>query len=296
MKNLSTLLFIFYFGPSSFGQDYKINSNTIWFTSQGVNYTEGHFEKIRRFAEFLLDTKLNFIEISEAKREAKSTFLSNPLGTLNEVAEIDQQMQQVYNLTDVQTVGLVRSALLLHVFDALSREPRMPLLGKYIEKHCKILAYDVANNLVFTQKDANGFLNLMEFIVKINGSNAKYSFLERKQAIQHLSQNFNSFNLQQKQAMAIMGILNDYIQTVYQKASFLQKNQIKEELNNSFANANTNNIYNTTSTTINNSGYNNMDARSYQMLSNMMMTSHVTSMNIISSISGSGDYWYIKHY
>ena len=263
-------------------QTYKVNSNKVWFSSQGVNYTEGNFEKIRRFAEFLLDQKLNFAELKDAKDEAKKTFMANPSGTLNEVAEIDQQMQQVYALTDVQTVGLVRSALLLHVYDALLREPQMPLLGKYIEKYCRVLAYDFPNNLVFTQKDADGLFNLIEFIAKINGTPTKLSTSERSQTTQQLVQNFNNLSLQEKQLMCIMGIMNDYIQTVYNNAAFAQKNQIREELNKSFATSG-NNMNSNQNNSMDYSKFNNMSASSYQMLSNMMMSSHVTNMNIINA-------------
>ena len=276
-------------------QTYKVNSNKVWFSSQGVNYTEGNFEKIRRFAEFLLDQKLNFAELKDAKDEAKKTFMANPSGTLNEVAEIDQQMQQVYALTDVQTVGLVRSALLLHVYDALLREPQMPLLGKYIEKYCRVLAYDFPNNLVFTQKDADGLFNLIEFIAKINGTPTKLSTSERSQTTQQLVQNFNNLSLQEKQLMCIMGIMNDYIQTVYNNAAFAQKNQIREELNKSFATSG-NNMNSNQNNSMDYSKFNNMSASSYQMLSNMMMSSHVTNMNIINAAGGSNDYWYIKNY
>jgi len=277
-------------------QTYKVNSNKVWFSSHGVNYTEGHFEKIRRFAEFLLDQKLNFIELQDAKNEAQKSFMSDPRGTLNEIAEIDQQMQQVYALTEVHTVGLVRSALLLHVYDALLREPQMPLLGKYIEKYCKVLAYDFPNNLVFTQKDVDGFFNLLDFVSKINGNYTKITALEKRQATQQMIQNFNNLSLQEKQLMAIMSIMNDYIQTVYNRATFTQKNQIKDELNKSFATNNTQNNNSTQSNGVDYSRFNNMSASSYQMMSNMMMSSHVTNMNIISNIGGSGDYWYIKNY
>ncbi len=281
---------------SAIGQDYQTQSRKVWFSSHGVNYTEGHFEKIRRFAEFLLDQKLNFIELQDAKNEAQKSFMSDPRGTLNEIAEIDQQMQQVYRLTDVQTVGLVRSALLLHVYDALFKEPQMPLLGKLIDKHCKILAYDIYNNLVFTQKDADGFFNLIDFVSKINGNYTKITALEKRQATQQMIQNFNSLSLQEKQLMSIMGIMNDYIQTVYKRATFTQKNQIKDELNKSFAANNTQNNNSTQSNGVDYSRFNNMSASSYQMLSNMIMSSHVTNMNIISNIGGSGGYWYIKNY
>lgn len=276
-------------------QTYKVNSNKVWFSSQGFDYTEGHFEKVRRFAEFLLDQKLNFAELKDAKDEAKKTFMANPSATLNEVEEIDQQMQQVYALTDVQTVGLVRSALLLHVYDALLREPQMPLLGKYIEKYCKVLAYDFPNNLVFTQKDADGLLNLIEFVAKINGNPTKLSDSERHQTTQQLAKNFNNLSLQEKQLMCIMGIMNDYIQTVYNSATFAQKNQIREELNKSFAAA-ADKSHSSQNTDLDYSKFNNMNESSYQLLSNMLLSSHITNMNILNAAGGSDDYWYIKNY
>lgn len=292
---ISTTSILLIFTSILMGQGYKTESQKIWFSTQNINYKEGDFEKIRRFAEFILDHNLNFIEIEEAKKEAKKTFMNNPIGTLNEIAEIDQQMQQVYRLTDVQTVGLVRSGLLLHVYDALLKEPQMPLLGKLINKHCKILAYDMYNNLAFTQKDADGLINLVEFISKINGNQNKISAYERRQTTSQLAQNFNNLNLQEKQLLATMGITNGYIQTVYNKASFTQKNQIKNELNNSLA-LNKNNNQNQQGSGVDYTKFNNMSASSYQILSNMMLSSHVTNMNILSNIGGSGDYWYIKNY
>lgn len=293
MKTFILLLFTF-ISHSLFCQNYKLNSKTVLFSSGSINYTEGHFEKIKRFAEFLLDHKLNFAEIKEAKKEAEFSFRQNPLRTINEISDIDEQMQQIYSITDVQTIGLVRSALLFHVYDALLREPQMPLLGRLIDKHCKVLAYDVTNTLVFTQKDVDGLLNLMEFIGKINGNTAKFSTAERNQATQQLTNNFNSLSLQEKQLMVTMGIMNDYIQTIYNKSSFTQKNQIKDELNKSFAN--NNNDTSSQNSSVDYSKFNNMSASSYQMMSNMMMSSHVTNMNILSNIGGSGDYWTIKNY
>lgn len=275
-------------------QTYKVNSHTVWFTEGHVQYTEGDFEKIRRFAEYLLDQKLNVSEYQEAKREAEYSFRQNPKATLQEIHEIDNQMKQVYQLTDVQTVARVRSAILSQVYPLLQQETDKSLMAKLIDKYCPVLDYDMHENYAITKKDIDGMINLLVFINKINGNNRQGTVSEKENAARFLIKNINKLSTEEKHLLASMGILNDYIQTVYNQASFSEKKQIREQLNQLFADnqpAPQNN-----QTTIDYSKWNNMSTQSYQLLSNMMMSSHVTNMNILEAAAGSNNYWIIKKY
>lgn len=275
-------------------QTYKINSRTVWFTEGNVRYTEGDFEKIRRFAEYLLDQKLSPLERQEAKKEAEISFRNNPNGTLQEIREIDGQMAQVYLLTDVKTVASVRSAILSHVYPILQQETNKSLMAKLIDRYCPVIAYDTNENYAITRKDIHGMIQLLLFINQVNGNNTQVTASEKEKAANQLIKNIKTMSTDEKRLLANMGIYNDYIQTVYAKASFSEKKQIREQLNASFAGTGYPAVNNHTSADV--SRWDTMSASSYKLLSDMMMSSHVTNMNILEAAAGSNNYWTIKSY
>lgn len=187
-------------------QTYKINSRTVWFTEGNVRYTEGDFEKIRRFAEYLLDQKLSPLERQEAKKEAEISFRNNPNGTLQEIREIDGQMAQVYLLTDVKTVASVRSAILSHVYPILQQETNKSLMAKLIDRYCPVIAYDTNENYAITRKDIHGMIQLLLFINQVNGNNTQVTASEKEKAANQLIKNIKTMSTDEKRLLANMGI------------------------------------------------------------------------------------------
>ncbi|HDL65340.1 MAG TPA: hypothetical protein ENH12_08115 [Proteobacteria bacterium] len=81
--------------------NYNVNSEKVLFIANGYNYTEGHFNKELRFIEFLLGTPIFPTERQEGLQETSINFNNNRVGVLQEVNQIDSQMQQIYQITDV---------------------------------------------------------------------------------------------------------------------------------------------------------------------------------------------------
>ena len=135
--------------------NYNINSEKVLLTANEYNYTEGHFNKELRFIEFLLGTPISPTERQEGLQETSINFNNNPAGVLQEVNQIDSQMQQIYQITDVSQIGRMRSALISQIYGGAQnmQGQRQPFIVRLLYKYVPVLAIDPQNMLAFTYKD-----------------------------------------------------------------------------------------------------------------------------------------------
>jgi hypothetical protein len=92
MKELLGFITLVVTIQSCFAQAPGSVQGEILFSSGTIHYTKQHFEKIRRFAEFLMDQPLSDQEVNLAMEEAKKTFLETPQASLDEIKSLDVQM------------------------------------------------------------------------------------------------------------------------------------------------------------------------------------------------------------
>ncbi|MCB9081850.1 MAG: hypothetical protein H6555_09090 [Lewinellaceae bacterium] len=242
--------------------------------SQGLAYTEAHFQQGLHFVEFLLNTRLSASERQAGLQEALQSFRHDPQGTLAELNQVDQQMQQVYMLTDVPTIGLVRSALLAQLYTAFQGTPNPPILVTLMEKYTPLLALDLQNNLALTRQDAEGFYDFLILVGKLNNPSLTVNPQEREQVVQWLGNSFATLSLEEKQWLCIMGVFNAYVQELVAELGPSQKQQLAQA---AYPQA----------TPSPPQG----DGEYYKWISEMMAQNHLSMLNVLENMGDDGGYW-----
>ena len=278
--------------------------------SQGFQYTETHFQAGKRFVEFVLGQPLTAAEEQAGRQESIQDFYNNPVGSIQQTVQIDAQMQQVYQLTDPLQVALFRSAILCQLQTLFAQSQERPVIRQLIETHSPILAYDPANMLAFTTKDADGYLSLMTFYAQLNGQSAYIDEATRQQYHQYLTQAFLQGTVSDRQALSVMGVYSQYVQQAYAQLSANQQQDftasyyqvVEEQPTTDYTNPD--NLWppgvNTTEEKQAYLAKRRSEISSFNagmdVMSNVMLNQHVTTMNIIENIGGAGNYWEVTDY
>jgi len=297
------------------GQPGNSISEEILVSSGGYNYTTGHFNKAIRFAEFICGTKITAAEKTEAKEEAIADFKLNPANTIAEIDNIDQQMQQLYQLTDIGQIGVARSAFVAQLYPAVQQLDDNRLFKRLINKYTPALSIDQENGLALTQRDVDGFFELNQFYSELYGQSVQLDENTRSQYQNYLVNQFKQGNLQTKQSLCVFGLLNEYLRNVYSQMGPQQKAQFKAGLSNNYASSNYDdnggikdytNPENLWPSGVNTpeekraymaqkrSEYQ-MNQSTFNIMQDILLQEHATSLNIIESIVPEGDYWEVKY-
>ncbi len=231
---ISTIVVFAFLQSNGQTNSYKTNSKNILFNVNGYSYTEEHFIKELRFVEFILDKKLSAIERQEGLREIENNFKTNPLAVLQEIEQVDAQMQQMYQITDVAMIGRMRSALISQIYAGAQslQGQELPFLIKLMYKYVPVIAFDSQNMLAFTFKDFEAYIYLMQFQAQMLGQNLQFTQQELLQAQTDIVQQFNYMSLEQKQYLCSMQVQYEYIYNVYNSLTPQQKQQWQSQIIN----------------------------------------------------------------
>ncbi len=231
---ISTIVVFAFLQSNGQTNGYKTNSRKVLFEVNGYSYTEEHFNKELRFVEFILDKKLSAIERKEGLREIEKNFKVNPAYTLKEIEQVDAQMQQMYQITDVAMIGRMRSALISQIYAGAQnlQGQELPFLIKLMYKYVPVLAFDSQNMLAFTLKDFEAYIYLMQFQALMLGQNLQFTQQELLQAQTNMVQQFYYMSLEQKQYLCSMQVQYEYIYNVYNSLTPQQKQQWQSQIIN----------------------------------------------------------------
>ena len=307
--------------------NYNVNATKVLATANGINYTEGHFNKALRFLEFIIGTPMSEAERQESLQKTTEKFQSNPKGVINEVNEIDKQMLQFYQITDIMIIAKMRSALISQIYASsqnLTAE-QQPFIVKLLYKYVPILAIDTQNMLAFTYRDFEGLIYMMQFNAMMSGQNLQFTQQELLQTQTALSQQFYYMTLEQKQYLCSMQVQYEYIYKVYNSLTEQQKMQWQNQIMNKqayqyqnyssadaaleqgYQQAKQNNSYTDVewpagvNTKAEKQAY--LQQMSNDMIANnasmniyydTMMSNHVTMLNTIEDFGDTGTYWEYK--
>jgi hypothetical protein len=213
---------------------YKVNSQKVLATANGINYTEGHFNKALRFLEFILGTQMSEAEKQESLQKTADKFQLNPQAIIDEVNGIDLQMNQFYQIKDIAVIAKMRSALISQLYaGAQNLTPeQQPFIIKLLYKYVPVLAFDAQNMLAFTYRDFEGLIYLMQFKAMMTGQNLQFTQQELIQTQTSLAQQFYYMTLEQKQNLCSMQIQYEYIYKVYNSLTPEQKQQWQNKVLN----------------------------------------------------------------
>ncbi len=210
--------------------DYDVNSTVVLAKAGSYQYTEGQFQKGKRFAEFLIDTRMTAAEEQAGREESIRDFLTNPQYVIQQTESVDQQMQQAYQLTDPMQIALFRSALLSQLQAVFNQTDENPVMRQLIDKYSPVLAFDPYNYLAFTQKDFDGYLSLMSFYAELTGQYFELDEKAKAQYQQYFVQQFLQGTPEFRQQLSVMGVVSEYVIASYNNMSDDQKQQFVASL------------------------------------------------------------------
>ncbi|MBN2892638.1 MAG: hypothetical protein JXL97_12290 [Bacteroidales bacterium] len=267
-------------------------------TSGSYQYTQSEFNKSVKFTEFICGVTLNSKELASLKNEEISDFKLDPVTALNNVQSLDDQMQQVYALTDPFQIGISRSMLIANLYFTVQEMPDDYAFKVIFNTHNVVLAIDPYNGIALTQKDVNSYFDYLTFYAGIMGQTIIYDQATRNAYTQSVIDQFLYGDNQTKGMLAIMTIYNEYMQAAYNQLSFQEKQQFAASMTNNYTSYEQNYDYSSQNYSNNNNSSNDYQTQQmyYDVMNDMMNQSHATSLNIIENIGGTGNYWEVVDY
>ncbi len=260
-------------------------------------FTQSDFDKSIRFTEFICGEKLQQADIKLLKKGELYDFELNPAMSLQNIAQIDQQMQQIYAITSPPEVGLARSMLITNIFNTIFNLPDENAFKQVFYKHNTVLAIDPNNGICFTEKDLQAYFDFITFYAGLVGQSMVYDYQTREIFKQDIINQFLYGDLQTKYTLAFMHTFNLYVQGAYQKMTLQEKEQFVHSMSGNYHDYSLNSGH---SHQNGNEMFQNNDARTNQLYFNimqdMMLQQHATGLNIIENIGGTGNYWEVVNY
>jgi len=272
-------------------------------SAQGLELFQGHVEVGIGLTEFILGHKVKVSEHQELKAKLIEEFRMAPQETIQQITEIDLALRRLATLQDPVQIGLARQQLYAALFLATAQmnEHEKPLLVQVLNRYIKVLASDPQNQLVLTQQDAMGMMNYLVFLNRCQGIEVQLNKAEQEQFIAEMAQQFQFLPAEQKQVLCCASLIWRTIESNWSNMNAAQRNQFMASMNQQmpaqgYGNAN----YGQSSHTQNSGTQKSMadmqadfNARQnmFQMMQNMNLNSHATSLNIIENMGGTGNYW-----
>jgi len=300
MKKLSLILILF---SQSF---YAQSGDQVLAQNGNYQYTQAHYDKALRYVEFLTGTSLQEEDKQQMLQETLQNFQQNPQAILNEVNNIDSQMQQLYQMTDVNQIARVRSALIAQIYISAQQNPQMQqsFIVRILNKYVPLLAIDTQNLLAFTYKDFEGYAKMIQLNAILTGQNFQPTQQELVQLKDYLTQQFYYMSVEQKQALCSMQLLADYTYNVYQRMTPAQRQQLQNQYAQAYAVQNQNNQSGFpagVNTPEQQQAYMREKQRQYngnsaamKIYYDSMMGNHATMLNVFSNYD-SNSYWEYKY-
>jgi hypothetical protein len=205
-------------------------SGNVLFTANGQQYTQDHFNKEVRFVEFIIGAPMTEGEKQLGLQETAQSFSFDPAGVIQAAQEVDTQMQQILQLTDVAQIGRMRSGLIYQIYSGTQHLQQKPFIVQLMMKYVPLLAFDASNTLAFTAGDCQAFIQLMQLQAQMAGQNAQLNAQQINEIQQSLVQQFPYLSLEQKQSLCGMQVLYGYLSNVYAQMTPEQKQQMQTQM------------------------------------------------------------------
>ncbi len=285
----------------------------------GYTLTKGDFDKVVRFAEFIIADRLSEEEWAQALAECIAEFEQSPQLFLQSVAMLDQQMQQFYQIEDLLQLALVRSMIVGQLDLSYKQVPyeQKPYLGKLIDKYTRVLAYDPTAQLALTWRDVEGYAGVWAFYMEVAGQPVQLTQQELEALSQQLVQQFQISTPEQKALLCAMSLYDDFLRAAWAQLTPDQQAQMRSQMmqqlvayaGNATGDQSMGQQYNYGASP-SGMGGSKADAQLYleqmrqrmamndmtfNMMQNMMMQQHAASLNVIENIGTPDTYWEVKY-
>lgn len=306
-KHLGTIHFLFlilcFLPTAAMSQNQNVLA-----VNNGVQLTIADVDVYVKVVQFVIGEKLKPTEVVEIQNEAIREFNQDPKKYLEDIKQVGQMMNQIYKLTDPIKIAEGRLMFLgeFHKIAQSTPQKDWSSVLKIQNRYLKVLQYNAQNGLLLTNKDVDAFLNFIDFTRKLN-SEALLTSAVKNEFRASLIENYLELSTEQQALFVVMPIIWQVVDGQWKKLSPQQQKQVIAQFksqNNQGASQN-NVATNQTSTpkTTNSGNKGNLTAQQkllrkrmmYQMMSNMSRSRHLTTMNIIENIGGTGNYWTLSN-
>ena len=280
----------------------------------GYTLTNGHFNAGLGILQFIIGQSVKPSEVQELKAKLIEEFHQAPAEAIRQLNSMGKSLQTIRSATDPVRIGLARQELFAALYKATMnfKEADKPLMIRVMNRYIKVLAFDPANNLLLTNKDANGMLNYLAFNSELMGQKVYLTDAVRHSAMTDMAKQFAAMPIEQKQLLCSASLIWELLESNWNRLTPAQKQQYKSAYYSQIAqNTQSYQTYNQTYNTGSpGSGYKSSSKKSaadmmrehrakqhmFQMMNEMNMNSHALSLNIIENIGGTGNYWSVVDY
>lgn len=277
----------------------------------GHALSQNHFNAGLGILQFIIGQKVKPSESIELRTKVIEEFRQAPAEVIRQLTVMGQSLQTVRSATDPVRIGLVRQELFAALYKATMnfKEEDKPLMIQVMNRYIKVLAFDPQTNLLLTDKDVEGMLNYITFNSELMGQKDPLTDIVRRSVRTDLVKGFPSMPLEQKRLLCTASLIWELLGTNWNRLTPAQKQQYKQAYFSQIGqNTQSYQTYKQThgSRPANKSGSGKSTAdmmrehrakqHMFQMMNEMNMNTHATSLNIIENIGGTGNYWNVVDY
>lgn len=291
---------------------YDTQNPTVIAQQDGFQYTEGLFQQGLQFTEFVLNCQISAEDRARGKAEAIADFKANPQAFIAEATQIDQTMQQVYQIAEPLTVAGVRSSLMCQLYVAL-REVPDNLFIQWEQWYNPVLAYDVENSLVFTERDFQGILQMHAFESGLSGIEPVLTDDEVMHLRQRFVQEFLNHDVRHRRLFSSMAVVAEYTQQAFMQLSPTEREHLRNKMKSDLVSDDFLQVPDMPDYTavewpegVNTQAEKqaylaehrtrlNANAASFNILQDVSVNNHALMLNMVENMNSVGDYWEVKY-
>jgi hypothetical protein len=264
--------------------------------ARGLSLRQGHLDNVFFLLEFLMGKDLTAKEKQTVRATVLEEFKSDPRAFLHDAGQLADALAVIKVTADPVQVGLLRQQIYaaLYFHGKTLKPEEVPSYVQILNGHLKPLADDVQNGLVLTSKDADGLYRYLDFMNQLQGFASSWTPESQRTFRDTLRTQFYAMSLEQKQLACSASLLWTVLEgewsklTEAQRATFVA--QYRQQSPSGLP----------PQTGGEASALSSSDALAQQqlveMMSRMSLQSHMTSMNIIENMGGTGNYWeWVEH-
>ena len=225
--------------------------NTLLAQKNGYQWRERENWIYVEFLQFLIGQPLTQSEIASIRQDFINHFNQDPAAYIKEIMDIETAMTQVYSLTNMQQVAMVREEMSTVFNNLVKQQPKMngysfvQILNNYV----KILSTDTQSNMSLSNQDVDGYINYLQFQAMLMGQNYQLNQQDRMTLQVRLASEFNSYSAVQKQTLAFSSFIWNYMAQQWASLNASQQNQyvaqVQSQMNIQNTNVNANEFWNT---------------------------------------------------
>ena len=247
---------------------------------EGHQLTEAGPKTYESIINFVLDQKVNALDYQVVANETKRMFLKNPEVILGDIKAARESFEQILQNGDPSVIGQFRQAFLGQVYQmaVIDQNPDMQVFWSIFDKYIDVHSFDANTQLVLTSADLESYLNYID-LLNLQQGGTKLDANQRKLLSNQTIANFSNMRLNEKKFLANAGMAYQLVRNNLSNFTTHQTQMFRQQYTPKTQPAMMNQQ---------------MDADLYQRYSRMMLESHVSMLNGIENLGGTGDYWEIK--